>query len=182
MKCRSIDYAAKGKVDIIEVDVPDPGFAEVQIQSLASGVCAWDVHVYKNGVDWPTWPGHEGVGRIVKVGPGVTHLQEGWWDTGIGLGFTEFYNKPASQLYVIPGTTRKPQHWIVEPVSCIVTGLDHCNLRAGDRIAVVGCGFMGQMFIQALSHSLLDRLIAIDINDSRLAQAKQFGATDVVNA
>jgi len=41
---------------------------------------------------------------------------------------------------------------------------------------------MGQMFIQALSHSLLDRLIAIDINESRLAQAKQFGATDIVNA
>ena len=38
MKCRSIDYAAKGKVDIVEVDVPDPGFGEVQIQSLASGV------------------------------------------------------------------------------------------------------------------------------------------------
>jgi propanol-preferring alcohol dehydrogenase len=70
MKCRSIDYAAKERVEFVEVG--DPGHGEVQIQSLASGVCAWDVHVFKHGVDWPTWPGHEGVGRVVKCGPGVT--------------------------------------------------------------------------------------------------------------
>jgi threonine dehydrogenase-like Zn-dependent dehydrogenase len=180
-KCRTINYAAKERVDLIEVEVPDPGWGEVQIQSLASGICAWDVHVYKNGVDWPTWPGHEGVGRIVKVGQGVNNLKEGDWVTGIGLGFTEFYNKREYELYKIPDQSRKPEHWIVEPVSCIVTGLDHCQLKAGDRIAVVGCGFMGQMFIQALSHSLVDRLIAIDVNEKRLAMAKDFGATDILN-
>jgi threonine dehydrogenase-like Zn-dependent dehydrogenase len=182
MKCRSINYSAKELVELIEVEVPDPGPGEVQIQSLASGICAWDVHVYKNGVDWPTSPGHEGIGRVVKIGPGVTHLKEGYWVTGIGLGFTEFYNKPASSLYVIPGTTRKAKHWIVEPVACIVTGLDHCNLKAADRIAVVGCGFMGLMFIQALSHSLVDRLIAIDVNAKRLEMASTFGATETINA
>jgi threonine dehydrogenase-like Zn-dependent dehydrogenase len=182
MKCRTINYAAKERVDLIEVDVPDPSWGEVQIQSLASGICAWDVHVYKNGVDWPTWPGHEGVGRITKVGQGVNNLKEGDWVTGMGLGFTEFYNKREHELYKIPASTRRAEHWIVEPVSCIVTGLDHCQLKAGDRIAVVGCGFMGQMFIQALSHSLVDRLIAIDVNEKRLAMAKDFGATEIINA
>jgi threonine dehydrogenase-like Zn-dependent dehydrogenase len=182
MKCKSISYSAKELVEIIEVDVTDPGAGEVQIQSLASGICAWDVHVYKNGVDWPTWPGHEGIGRIVKVGAGVGHLNEGDWVTGIGLGFTEFYTRSAHGLYRIPVTTKKPKHWIVEPVSCIVTGIDHCNLKAGDRIAVVGCGFMGLMFIQALSHSLVDRLIAIDVNPKRLEMAAKFGATETINA
>src|SRR5215208_4987089 len=115
MKCRSINYTAKQLVDIVELDVPDPGWGEVQIQSLASGVCAWDVHVFKNGVDWPTWPGHEGIGRIVKVGAGVSNLKEGDWVTGIGLGFTEFYNRHESAVYTIPLNRRKPQHWIVEP-------------------------------------------------------------------
>ena len=182
MKCKSINYTAKELVDIVEVDVPDPGFGEVQIQSLASGICAWDIHVYKNGVDWPTWPGHEGVGRIVKVGAGVHHLKEGYWVTGIGLGFTEFYNKSAHELYVIPGNTRQPKHWIVEPVSCIVTGLDHCHLKAGERLAIVGSGFMGLMFVQALSHSMVDQLIVIDTNPARLEMARQFGATDILLA
>ena len=182
MKCKSINYTAKELVEIVEVEVPDPAAGEVQIESLACGVCAWDLHVYRNGVDSPIPPGHEGVGRVVKLGPGVTQLKEGDWVTGGGLGFAEFYNKPERGLYRVPLTARKPEHWIVEPVACIVTGLDHCQLKAADRIAVVGCGFMGLMFVQALSHSLVDRLIAIDINPDRLALAKKFGATDIINA
>ena len=182
MKTRSVNYTAKELVEIIELDVHDPGAGEVQIQGLASGICASDIHVYKNGVDWPTCAGHEGIGRVIKLGAGVSKLKEGDWVTGIGLGFTEFYNKPERDLYRIPLSTRKPEHWIVEPVACIITGLDHCHLKAGERIAVVGCGFMGLMFVQALSHTLIDRLIAIDINPKRLAMAKKFGATEIIDA
>ena len=182
MKCKSINYGDKETVEIIDVEVAEPGAGEVQVQGVACGVCAWDVHVFKNGVDSPVPPGHEGVGRVTKLGPGVKNLKEGDWVTGGGLGFTEFYTKPERDLYRIPPGTRKPQHWIVEPVSCIVTGLDHCQLKAGDRIAVVGCGFMGQMFVQALAHSLVDRLIAIDVNRERLEMAQRFGATETIVA
>ena len=182
MKCRSINYTSKQLVEFIDVEVPDPADGEVQIQSLACGICAWDVYVYKNGVDWPTLPGHEGIGQIVKLGAGIHNLKEGDWVTGGGLGFTEFYNKREHELYRIPPTELKPEQWIVEPVACIVTGLDHCALKAGDRIAIVGCGFMGQMFIQSLAHSLVDRLIAIDINEKRLDMAKKFGAHEIIDA
>ena len=182
MKARTIRYAGKESVEIIEVDVHDPGAGEVQIEGLACGVCAWDLHVYRNGADWPVWPGHEGVARVVKVGPGVGHLREGDLVTGVGLGFTEVQTRSAGGLYVLPKGADAPEKWIVEPVSCVVTGLDHCNLKAGDRIAVVGCGFMGQMFVQALSRSLLDRLIAIDVDPARLEMAQGFGATDVYDA
>jgi threonine dehydrogenase-like Zn-dependent dehydrogenase len=181
MKYRSINYAAKERVDIIEVDCRDPGFGEVQVEGLACGICAWDIHVFKNGVDWPVVPGHEGVGRVVKVGPGVNTLKEGDWVVGGCLGFTERETRSASGLYVVP-KSRRPQDWIVEPVSCVVTGIDHCKLKAGDRIAIVGCGFMGQMFVQALGHSLVDQLIAIDVDSRRLEMAKKFGATATCDA
>src|SRR4051812_45630597 len=84
-KARTINYAKKELVELLEIDVTDPGAGEVQIEGLACGVCAWDVHVYKNGVDWPVWPGHEGVARVTKVGPHVGHLKEGDIVTGIGL-------------------------------------------------------------------------------------------------
>src|SRR5206468_13125978 len=70
MKCKSINYAEKETVEIIDVEVADPGAGEVQVQGVACGVCAWDVHVFKNGVDRPVPPGHEGVGRVTKLGPG----------------------------------------------------------------------------------------------------------------
>jgi D-arabinose 1-dehydrogenase-like Zn-dependent alcohol dehydrogenase len=123
MRARTIHYAAKERIDFIDVDVADPAPGEVQIESLACGVCAWDVHVYKNGVDWPVWPGHEGLGRVVKVGHGVSHLKEGDWVTGVGLGFTQTVTRSAHGLYVVPQDGRRPEHWIVEPVSCIVTGM-----------------------------------------------------------
>ena len=183
MKARTINYAGKELIEFVEVDVAEPAYGEVQIEGLACGVCAWDIHVYKNGVDWPVWPGHEGIGRIVKVGAGVTHLKEGDLVTGVGLGFTERYTRSASGLYVLPPQAgARPQEWIVEPVSCVITGIDHCRLKAGDRIAVVGCGFMGQMIVQALGHSLCDRLIAIDVDARRLQMAGEFGATDLLDA
>jgi threonine dehydrogenase-like Zn-dependent dehydrogenase len=183
MKVRSIHYAHKELVELVEVDLAEPGAGEVQIEGLACGVCAWDVHVYKNGVDWPVWPGHEGIGRISRVGPGVGHLHEGDIVTGAGLGFTERVTRSAAGLFVLPPRAgSQPQNWIVEPVSCVVTGIDHCRQKAGDRIAVIGCGFMGLMMIQALGKSLLDRLVCIDMDPSRLEMARDFGATDTVLA
>src|SRR3954467_14859292 len=117
MKCRSIRYTSKEQVELIDIDVPDPAPGEVQIQSLACGVCAWDLHVFRNGVDWPTPPGHEGIGRIVKLGHGVSNLKEGDCVTGHCLGFGEFYNRPVNELYCIPATMRNPAHWVVEPVA-----------------------------------------------------------------
>lgn len=183
VKSRSIHYARKELVEIIEVDVLDPGPGEVQIENLACGVCAWDVFVYKNGVDWPVGPGHEGIGRIAKVGAGVGHVKEGDIVTGVGMGFTERYTRSAGGLHVLPARAAlRPQEWIVEPVSCVVTGIDHCKMKAGDRIAIVGCGFMGLMLAQALGRSLVDSLICIDVDPRRLELARQFGATDVYDA
>src|SRR6476619_7078400 len=65
---------------IEEVPVPTPGEGEVLIKVMANGVCHTDLHA-ANG-DWivkpipPFIPGHEGVGVIAAVGPGVTRFKE----------------------------------------------------------------------------------------------------------
>jgi len=64
-----------------DVPVPEPGYGEVLIKVIASGVCHTDLHV-RDG-DWhvkpklPIIPGHEGAGVVVKLGEGVTTLQIG---------------------------------------------------------------------------------------------------------
>ena len=82
-------------------------------------------------------------------------------------------NLPANRLYKIPASDLPDEYWIVEPVSCAVTGIDHCQIKGGDRIAVIGCGFMGL-------HPL-DQLIGIDIVQNRLDVARQFGVPEVYN-
>ncbi|HTL30553.1 MAG TPA: zinc-binding dehydrogenase [Tepidisphaeraceae bacterium] len=182
MKCRSIRYVAKENVELIDIDVADPGPGEVLVRTLACGICAWDLHVFAHGPEGTCYPGHEGVGVVIKRGAGVTNFDEGDWVVGGQLGFGEYYTMPAAALYKLPRGEKRAEHWIIEPVACIVNGLDLCALKAGDRIAVVGCGFMGLMFIQALSRSLVDQLIAIDVNPKRLELAKRFGATEMILA
>jgi alcohol dehydrogenase (NADP+) len=67
-------------------DRRDPGPHDVQIEILYSGICHSDVHQARN--DWsnalyPMVPGHEIVGRVVKVGEQVTKLKAGDL-TGVG--------------------------------------------------------------------------------------------------
>jgi len=66
---------------IDELPVPTPGYGEVLVKIAATGVCHTDLHAATG--DWPVKPslpfvpGHEGVGHVAAVGPGVTNLKEG---------------------------------------------------------------------------------------------------------
>jgi NDMA-dependent alcohol dehydrogenase len=56
------------------------------------------------------------------------------------------------------------------------------DIRKGDVVAVIGCGGVGLNVIQGAVWKGAERVIAVDRFDSKLEMAKQFGATDVVNA
>ena len=179
MKTQTIKYGEKGGVEIIDIDVPDPQAGEVQVQRAACGVCAWDLATFRDGGYAP--PGHEGVGYVTKVGRGVQGIEEGMRVTGAGLGFDGIKNCTADRMYVLPESDLSDEYWIVEPVSCVVTGLDTAPLLPADTVAVIGCGFMGLMFVQALSRFYTYDLIAVDIVEERLKLAKSLGAEDTYN-
>ncbi len=80
-------YAAKifapGDLRIVEMEKPTPGPGEVLVQVKAVGVCASDVHYYRDGrigdavITEPLIIGHEFAGVIADVGPGVTNVKPG---------------------------------------------------------------------------------------------------------
>ena len=183
MNSTTIQYLPDGSIDLIDVRVDDPKENEVQIEGGVCGICSWDIATAKLGDKlYPKAPpGHEGMGHVVKVGSGVTWLKEG--DRVAGGGFATLRNLPASSVYKIPeGNKLADEYWVVEPVSCVVTGLDHCRLKAGDRVAVIGSGFMGLLLIQGLLRSSLDALVAIDVVESRLELARKLGVKTVYNS
>lgn len=71
----------KAPLSLETVPVPKPGPGEVLVKVVASGVCHTDLHAIDG--DWPVKPalplipGHEGVGHVAAVGPGVEDLKEG---------------------------------------------------------------------------------------------------------
>ncbi|MCX2683166.1 alcohol dehydrogenase AdhP [Campylobacter sp. MIT 21-1685] len=68
-------------LSIEEVAVPRPSKGQILVKIEACGVCHTDLHAIEG--DWPVKPktnlipGHEGVGKIVELGEGVTHLNVG---------------------------------------------------------------------------------------------------------
>jgi len=60
--------------------------------------------------------------------------------------------------------------------------LNTASIREGDSVAVLGCGGVGLNIIQGAKIAGADRIVAIDRFDAKLDMARQFGATDVVNA
>jgi S-(hydroxymethyl)glutathione dehydrogenase/alcohol dehydrogenase len=71
-------------------------------------------------------------------------------------------------------------------VGCgVMTGvgaaINTAKVAPGDTVAVFGCGGVGLNVIQGAALCGASRIIAVDVVASKLALAKQFGATDVVN-
>jgi propanol-preferring alcohol dehydrogenase len=64
-----------------ECDIPVPAPGQILVETETCGVCHTDVHAW-NG-DWPVKPslpfipGHEAIGIVVAMGPGVTAVREG---------------------------------------------------------------------------------------------------------
>jgi S-(hydroxymethyl)glutathione dehydrogenase / alcohol dehydrogenase len=60
--------------------------------------------------------------------------------------------------------------------------LNTASIRPGDTVAVVGCGGVGLNVIQGARIAGAARIIAVDLMENKLQMAKEFGATDIVNA
>ena len=60
--------------------------------------------------------------------------------------------------------------------------LNTANIRKGDTVAVVGCGGVGLNVIQGARIAGASEIIAVDMNETKLQMAKEFGATATVNA
>ncbi len=181
MPNKTLRYLDDGSIELFEKEVLDPGENEVQIEGGACGICSWDVVTAKLGNQMHPMapPGHEGVGYVAKIGADVTGFKEG--DRVAGGGFANVRNLSAQRVYKIPESDLPDEYWIVEPVSCAVTGIDHCQIQPGNRIVLIGCGFMGLLILQGLLRYPLDDLIVLDIVQSRLDLAQQLGVGEVYN-
>ncbi|AEQ07420.1 alcohol dehydrogenase AdhP [Corynebacterium pseudotuberculosis 258] len=69
------------ELNIHDVVLPEPGPNQALVKLVASGICHTDLHAAEG--DWPVKPeppfvpGHEGVGEVVKLGPGHHRVQLG---------------------------------------------------------------------------------------------------------
>jgi L-iditol 2-dehydrogenase len=152
--------------------------------------------------------GHELAGTVHEVGEGVTafrrgdrvvalnsapcgdcyycrHDQENLCDRLLfnNGAYAEFLLIPAR--IVAKNTLRIPtgipfEHAaLTEALACVVRGLDECEPRSGDTIAIIGAGPIGLMFMHVAQLYGM-RVIAVVKRDEQIAAARTFGASEVV--
>ena len=77
----AVVHAYDRPLSIEDVPVPEPGPEQVLVRIEASGLCHTDIHAARG--EWPVKPplpfipGHEGVGIVERVGPGVDRVAVG---------------------------------------------------------------------------------------------------------
>jgi L-iditol 2-dehydrogenase len=90
--------------------------------------------------------------------------------------FAEYVNVPQHILYGIPDAVSFTQAAMVEPVAVAAHAVDLTPVSANDTALVVGCGMIGLFVIQVLRAKGCGSIIAIDLEDDKLALARELGA------
>jgi L-iditol 2-dehydrogenase len=99
--------------------------------------------------------------------------------------YAEYIKIPSSILkintYKIPDGVEYKEAALLEPLACVVHGIEESNIEAGDVVAINGAGPIGLMFV-ALAKLKSAVVISADLSSERLACAKNFGADFTINA
>ncbi len=154
--------------------------------------------------------GHEFAGDIVRVGSKVKNFREGMrvvaansapcnhcFYCKIGRpsmcdnltlrlsgAFAEYVEIPSpiveQNLLEITSHVSYQEAALVEPLACVVHGIEESNIKLGDTVVVNGAGPIGLMYVQ-LAKLKGARVISTDIEEERLKTAKELGADELIN-
>jgi len=152
--------------------------------------------------------GHELAGDVVALGAGVTRFSVGQRVVAAnsapcdecyfcrrGLenlcedllfnngAYAEYIRIPARivarNTYEIPSDVSYQDAALVEPLACVLRGLEETGIRPGDTLAIIGLGPIGLMFVR-LAKLYGARVIAIGRRKTQLDRAAAAGADELI--
>jgi propanol-preferring alcohol dehydrogenase len=215
MKAAMVEQFGKPLV-IQEVEIPTPGPGQVLVKTEACGGCHTDVHAAHG--DWPLRPklpfipGHEGIGRVVAVGSGVSAVKEGervgvpWlfsacghceyclsaWETVCAEaqfggytrngGFAEYILADPNYVAHVPSGLSAIE---AAPIICAgITTYKGIKETGAKPGEWIAISGIGGLGHLAIQYAKVMGLhvCAIDVDDGKLAHATSLGAEFVVNA
>ena len=198
-------------IRIEEVPAPSPGQGEMLVKVISCGICGSDIVEWYRLPRAPLVLGHEVGVEVAEIGEGVTKYKKGdrlfiapkvpclkcsYCLKGhypqcnavkdrLPGGFAEYILVPKELVshgsYKLPDNMSYDQATFIEPLACVVRAQRLASIEEGQTLLILGSGMSGLLHIK-LARLKKCKVIATDINKSRLELAKSFGADQVADA
>ena len=207
MKAAIIEKPLSISVRDVEVPRPTRP-DELVVKVMASGICGTDVHIFHGEYlgSYPMTPGHEFSGVVVAVGDKVSRFTPGsrvsvepniscdnctaclnnrqnfcenWQAVGVTRpgAMAQFVLAPERVVFDA-GDIPFDQAAFMEPLSCVLHGIESAGIRLGDDVAVIGTGPIGMLLIRTARAWGATRFTVSDLSEERLAAARRDGVAE----
>jgi len=159
---------------------------------------------------YPIVLGHEFSGEVIAVGEGVSErtvgdriacvplipdrndpqsqkgnysLSRGYKFIGSRIqgGWSEYVAMPWENAVVLPDSVSFTEGAFFEPITVALHALHIMNFQGGKDVAITGMGTIGLLALQCVRAMGARKVTVFDIDDSRLALAKELGADLCLN-
>jgi len=203
---RAIRLYEAGDLRLVEEAPPRPTAGETLVRVTDVGLCGSDLHWFSEGgigdarLTRPVVPGHE-IAGVIHAGPlagtpvavdpaipcgvcasclgGHRNLCPQVLFAGHGTvdgGLRELMAWPTPLLHPLPRGLTTTDGAVLEPLGVAIHALDLGHLRPACSIAVVGCGPIGLLLLQAALASGATSVLAVDPLPHRREEARRRGA------
>lgn len=191
-------------VRVDEAPRPQPGPRDAVVRVVACGICGTDLGYIERGgqvgpAQRPMPIGHEMAGVVAWVGaevgcvragdrvvvhPGddeVGRIGNGGREGGLCEELLVRNAARGDRLYRVPDAVPLDVAAFAEPLAVGMHAAEQVEPRPGDSVAVFGCGPIGLAAIASLRSWGIERVVAIDLSERRLALAAGLGAEAALN-
>jgi L-iditol 2-dehydrogenase len=208
---RVVRLHARGDLQLHEEDPPVAGPGETLVRVTDVGICGSDLHWFGEGgigdaqLTRPLVLGHE-IGGVVYDGPlagtpvavdpaipcgrcqqcrvGHRNLCPSIRFAGHGAqdgGLRELLAWPTALLHPLPVAMSTSVGALLEPLGVAIHSLDLAHLRTASTVAVIGCGPIGLLLVEAALASGATTVVAVEPLPHRRVAASHRGADPVVS-
>lgn len=208
---KALVFSGPGKAEIKDIPRPEVKLGEALLRVRRIGLCGSDLNSFRGRnplITFPRIPGHEIAGTIVSLNGDHPHFSPGMdvtlspysncgkcaacrnsrnnackYNQTLGVqrdgALTEFISIPVEKLYA--ANLSIEELCLVEPLTVGFHAAARARISSKDTVAIFGCGGVGLGAVAASAFRGA-RTIAIDIDDAKLAIAREAGVAHTANS
>jgi L-iditol 2-dehydrogenase len=96
--------------------------------------------------------------------------------------FAQYIVVPSRVVHSLPANIPFAEAAMIEPLAVAVHAVSLSSVRKADTALVIGAGMIGLLVLQVLKQAGCSQVFVIDVDDTRLQMARDFGAAEIINA